>query len=248
ETAVRLQKSSNAALDVMRPNMLFSGLEAFAYNHNRRNFDLKFFEFGKTYASEKVDNFIETEHLSLFVSGNILEENHFQKPQAADIFYLKGVVKNIFSLLGINRYSEENLQSESCAHGLRYTSGKNVLVEMGSVSPKTLKSFDIEKQVFFADFHWDNLLKQMKPNAVKFKEIPRFPWVRRDLALLIDKAVTFAEIEKIAHREVKQVLKSVNLFDIYEDKKLGDNKKSYAVSFVFEDAQKTLKDEQVDAW
>jgi len=245
--AVRLLKSSNAELDLMRANMLFSGLESVAYNHNRRNVDLKFFEFGKTYhQSDSVLS--ETEHLSLFVSGNETAEHWKQKPVKTDIFYLKGIVENILSAFGTHKYETENISNSDLEFGLKISAGKTELVTLGSVRPKLLKQFDIDEKVVFADFFWENMLKQLSRNKVKFTDIPKFPWMRRDLALLLDRQVQFSDVEKIAYREIKKVLKSVNLFDIYEDKRLGDNKKSYAVGFVFEDEQKTLKDEEVDKW
>jgi phenylalanyl-tRNA synthetase beta chain len=276
--AVRLLKSANSDLDTMRPNMLVTGLESVAYNHNRRNFDLKFFEFGKTYktphphplskgegrtepqtdknkANPKVLSFgedlgevLETEHLALFTSGNITSEHWRNKDQKADFFFLKGIVENVLALFGIRKYETEEIPASGLEYGLQISAGKTPLVSFGSVSKKTLKQFDIEEKVFYADFLWQNLLQQLSGNKPKFSEIPKFPWVRRDLALLLDRQVPFADVEKIAFREVKKVLKSVNLFDIYEDKRLGDNKKSYAVSFIFEDEQKTLKDEEVDKW
>jgi phenylalanyl-tRNA synthetase beta chain len=237
----------NADLDLMRATMLFSGLESVAYNHNRRNFDLKFYEFGSTY--HQIDNKLsETEHLALFVTGNEADEHWKQKPSKADVFYLKGIVKNILNALGISQYEMEETANNEIETGLKISAGKKELVTFGMVSKKLLKQFDIEMPVLYADFLWANVLKQQAKQQVKFVEIPKFPWVRRDLALLLDRQVTFSDVEKIAYREIKKVLKSVNLFDIYEDKRLGDNKKSYAISFIFADEQKTLKDEEVDKW
>lgn len=245
--AVKLQKSSNADLDTMRPNLFISGLESIAYNLNRRNNDLKLFEFGKIYATEN-NKLQETEQLALYVSGNITAEHWKIKDNPADLFFLKGIVENLFTQLGIRNVEVIETDKKDYDFGLQFLAGKKELASVGTISSSTLKKFDIEKEIFAAHFQWENIMSLLSPKPIKFKEISKFPWVRRDLALLLDKAVKFEQIEKIAYREGKKLLKSVNLFDIYEDKKLGDNKKSYAISFIFEDETKTLKDEEVDKW
>ncbi len=245
--AVKLLKSSNAELDVMRTTLLVSGLETIAYNHNRRNTDLKLFESGRSYHT-KEDGFEETEHLAIYVTGNLAPENWKSKTALSDIYFLKGIVLNILKQFGIERYEVAEVASNELNYGLQISAEKKVLGVFGSVSSAILKKFDIEGEVWYADLLWENLLASVNNKTLKFKEISKYPWVRRDLALLLDKSVKFEQIEKIAQREIKKVLKSVNLFDIYEDKKLGDNKKSYAVSFIFEDVEKTLKDEDVDKW
>jgi phenylalanyl-tRNA synthetase beta chain len=253
--SVKLIKSANADLNIMRPSMLITGLETVAYNHNRRNFDLKFFEFGKTYhlsyhSQQPINKNIitETEHLFLITTGNIIAQHWHTREEKADFFYLKGVVENILNLFGIAHYEAEKITGPEYTYGLKIIADQKEIATIGCVDKKMLRQYDIEHPVYYADCHWNNLLSQLNNKQLKFKDISRYPWVRRDLALLIDRRVSFREIEKIAFREIKKVLKSVNLFDIYEDKRLGNNKKSYAVSFIFEDEEKTLKDEEVDQW
>jgi phenylalanyl-tRNA synthetase beta chain len=231
----------------MRPTLLVSGLEVIAYNHNRRNADLKLFEFGRSYHT-KENGFEETEHLAIYVTGNLTTENWKSKQTLSDIYFLKGIVFNVLKQCGIEKFEVTEATNSELNYGLQISAEKKVLATLGSVSSAILKKFDIEGEVFYADILWENLLACLNNKTLKFREISKYPWVRRDLALLLDKTVKFEQVEKIAQREINKVLKSVNLFDIYEDKKLGDNKKSYAISFVFEDAEKTLKDEEVDKW
>jgi phenylalanyl-tRNA synthetase beta chain len=245
--SVKLLKSSNAELDVMRTTLLVSGLETIAYNHNRRNTDLKLFELGRSYHT-KENGFEESEHLAIYVTGNLAAENWKSKQAVSDIYFLKGIVFNILKQCGIEKYEVTEATSSELNYGLQISAEKKVLATLGSVSAAILKKFDIDGEVWYADIAWENLLASLNNKTLKFREISKYPWVRRDLALLLDKTVNFEQVEKIANREIKKVLKSVNLFDIYEDKKLGDNKKSYAISFIFEDAEKTLKDEDVDKW
>lgn len=244
--AVSLQNPSNVELDILRPTMLYSGLEAVAYNQNRKNTDLKFYEFGKTYQNGTKDDFLEKQHLSLFVTGRKKEENWKGENAKVDFYFLKSIVKNVLLKAGIHSFEEENIQNENLPTGQKYVRGKQAIVEFGKVQKKILKKMDIKQDVFFADFDWDVILSFVKNQKIKFKEIPKFPSVRRDLALVIDKAVQYAEVEKIAFSTEKKLLKGVNLFDVYEDEKLGANKKSYAVSFHFLDESKTLTDNEVD--
>ncbi len=243
---VTLLNSLNMGLDSMRTSTLFGGLESIAHNLNRRNLDLKFFEFGKTYHKTADGNYTEPEHLSLFVTGQSNGESWKGKQTPSDFFLLKSQVEQIFERLGETGFEPEYAESPLLDYGLQYRAGQKVLVSYGAVSKKLLKQFDIKQTVYYADINWTQLLRRLNGRKVQYKEVSKFPGVRRDLALLLDKAVSYAEIEKIALREVKRSLKSVNLFDRYEDVKLGDNKKSYAVSFEFQDEGKTLTDKDVD--
>ena len=233
-------------LSAMRQSLLFSGLEALAYNINRKQSDIKLFEFGKTYHAYGDDKREEYKHLSILVSGNRHHESWNAGNQPSDFFFLKGCIQAIFDRLGISRYKTSPTKNDMLSEGLSLSLGKTVLVEFGIVKKQVLKSFGISQQVLFADFNWDNILEIAKRNSIKFKNIPKYPKVRRDFALLLDDSVTFESIYDIAKRTEKQLLKEVNLFDVYHGKNLPKGKKSYAVSFTVQDENKTLTDKQID--
>jgi phenylalanyl-tRNA synthetase beta chain len=231
-------------LATMRQSMLFSGLEAVSYNINRRNSDLKLFEFGKTY-HKIASGYEEPKHLTLFVSGNRMTESWTISPKPSDFFLFKGYVNSIFSRLGISKIQNQPLTSDVFAEGIAIACNNDTLVEFGTVKKSILKHFDIKQEVFYADFNWNLILKLIN-NKIKFTDIPKYPEVRRDLALLVDNTVAFDAIYNIARQTEKSLLKEVNLFDVYEGKNLPEGKKSYAVSFTLQDNTKTLTDEQID--
>ncbi|GAA4299789.1 phenylalanine--tRNA ligase subunit beta [Aestuariibaculum suncheonense] len=233
-------------LSVLRQSLLFSGLEAISFNINRRRGDLKLFEFGKTYHGFSEDKREEFKHLALFVTGNKSVENWNSPNTKSDFFYLKGYVINILERLGISKFNEGPVTSDVFAEGVSFSLGKMKLVDFGLVKKPILKHFDIAQEVLFADFDWDTILTIVKRNKVVFEPIPKYPEVRRDFALLLDNQVTFESIYKIAKQTEKQLLKSVNLFDVYQGKNLPEGKKSYAVSFTLQDENKTLNDKQID--
>ena len=232
-------------LCVMRQSMLFSGLEAVSHNINRKRSDLKLFEFGKTYHnySEARE---EHKHLGLFVTGNKSSERWNTAVQKSDFFYIKGTITTILERLGITRFKSSPIKNDIFSEGLVLALGKTKLVEFGIVKKSILKHFGISQDVLFADFNWDNVIEMAKHNSIKFKAIAKYPEVRRDFALLLDHTVTFEQIDTIAKQTEKQLLKAVDLFDVYEGKNLPEGKKSYAVSFMIQDEHKTLTDKQVD--
>lgn len=232
-------------LGVMRQSLLFSGLEAVAHNINRRRNDLKLFEFGKTY-HQYSDNREEHKHLSLFVTGNKSDERWNAEIAPSDFFYLKGTVEAVLQRLGLSRIKSAPIKTDLLSEGVSLSIGKHKLVDFGLVKKSILKHFGISQQVLYADFNWDNVLNMAQHNSIKFKAIPKYPEVRRDFALLIDNSVSFEDIDTIAKQTEKQLLKNVNLFDVYEGKKLPSGKKSYAVSFTLQDEHKTLTDKQID--
>ena len=232
-------------LSVMRQSLLFSGLEAVCYNINRKRSDLKLFEFGKTY-HQYPDKREEDKHLSLFVTGNISEERWNTVVTPSDFFYLKGTLQTILQRLGLNRLKSSPIKSDIFSEGMSFSLGKKNIVDFGLVKKSVLKHFGISQNVLFADFNWDNVLEMAKHNSIKFKPIPKYPKVRRDFALLVDNTVSFEDIYTIAKQTEKQLLKNVNLFDVYEGKNLPEGKKSYAVSFILQDEHKTLTDKQID--
>lgn len=258
ENCVQILNQLSNDLAVMRQTLLFGGLESIAYNRNRRNQDLKFYEFGNCYhfnAEKKSEEktlsaYSEEMHLGMWMTG-YANEQIWNKPYNKLSYYdLKAYVESILSRLGIGREmlvlteGEDDVYSHSLTYSLK--NGK-LLLTSGSIRKSILKSFDIDSEVFYADILWHNLLNANKKSVVQFSEISRFPEVRRDLALLIDNSVHFAEIEKLAFSTDRKLLKSVSLFDVYEGKNLPTGKKSYAVSFILKDENQTLTDKQIDS-
>ncbi len=231
-------------LSAMRQSLLFSGLEAVSYNINRRNGDLKLFEFGKTY-HKLPSGYDEQKHLTLFVSGNRNEESWTNPQKTSDFFLFKGYVSSVLERLGISKIQNKPVASDVFAEGIAIASGNDTLVEFGTVKKSILKHFDIKQEVFYADFNW-NLILKLIGSKIKFTDIPKYPEVRRDLALLVDDSVAFDAIYTIARQTEKSLLKDVSLFDVYQGKNLPEGKKSYAVSFTLQDNSKTLTDEQID--
>ena len=242
-------------LSVLRPTLLFSGLEAIAYNQNRKNADLKLFEFGKTYASPPAPlhgergatAFLEENHLALFLCGKKQSESWDSQKGSVDFFHLKSFADNILARLGINAEQVSEMSSEILSSGLSYSHKNKKIVELGFVKKSFLKKFDIKQEVFYADFNWDLVVELTKNSVVRYKEIPKFPEVRRDLALVVDRNVKYELLESLAFQTEKNILKNVNLFDVYEGDKIEKGKKSYALSFILQDANATLTDSTVDA-
>ena len=231
-------------LSAMRQSLLFSGLEAVSFNINRRNNDLRLFEFGKTYHKLLSGN-QENNHLTLFMTGNKTSESWTNPQKPTDFFLFKGYVLAILERLGLTKIISSPLNTDVFAEGMVYEMGNSTLVEFGTVKKSILKHFDIKQEVFFADFNWNSIIKQIS-NNIKFAEISKYPEVRRDLALLLDNEIEFEKVFDIAKKTEKSLLKSINLFDVYEGKNLPNGKKSYAISFVLQDNTKTLTDSQID--
>jgi phenylalanyl-tRNA synthetase beta chain len=248
DALVFIHNSANQGLDCMRPTMLFSMLEAVQRNQNRQNADLRLFEFGKTY-SRSGEKLSEIARLSVCVTGvHAAESWHPKSKKSVDFYSLKSYVRNLLVRLGVSGFQETMVQESPYQYALQYHRGAQELVRFGAVLPAILKKMDIKNPVFFADFHFENILKAVGNNKIQFSEISRFPSVRRDLALVLNQSVPFSDIVALANKTAKKILKEVNLFDVFEDaSKLGEGKKSYAVSFVFEDAEKTLQDKEIDA-
>ncbi|WP_406683624.1 phenylalanine--tRNA ligase subunit beta [Seonamhaeicola sp. MEBiC1930] len=253
ELSEQLKKEHNVSilnhlstdLGVLRQSLLFSGLEAVSYNINRKQDNLKLFEFGKTY-HQYGDTREEFKHLSVFVTGNRSQERWTSTVQKSDFFYLKGTITSILERLGLSRYKVYPVKNDVFNEGVSLSLGKNKLVDFGLVNKRVLKHFGISQNVLFADFNWDNILDMVRHNNIKFKDIPKYPAVRRDFALLLDESVSFEDIDRIASQTEKQLLKDVDLFDVYQGKNLPKGKKSYAVSFTLQDENKTLTDKQID--
>lgn len=233
-------------LSAMRQSLLFSALEAVAFNCNRRNTDLKLFEFGKTYHKLLSGN-QENTHLTLTITGDRNLESWTNIPKVSDFFLCKGYVIGILERLGLSKGTVvSGLKTDVFSEGLTIELGSSTLVEFGTIKKSILKHFDIKQEVFFADFNWNSILKHVSASNIKYAEISKYPEVRRDLALLIDKGTEFAKILELAQKTEKVLLKKVDLFDVYEGKNLPEGKKSYAVSFILQDNTKTLTDTQID--
>ncbi|UZH55269.1 phenylalanine--tRNA ligase subunit beta [Salinimicrobium tongyeongense] len=243
--AVKMLNPLSQELSVLRQSLLFSGLEAVSYNLNRKRSDLRFFEFGKTYHNYKSGR-EEKKHLSIFISGNRNKETWTGAVQKGEFFYLKGVVTSVLERLGIRNLKTSPVKNDVFSEGISFSFNNVKLVEFGVVKRKILKNFDIGQEVLFADFNWDMVVETSKSQQNKFREISKFQAVRRDFALLLDKAVKFEELYELAFKTEKDLLKEVSLFDVYEGAKLPEGKKSYAVSFMLQDERKTLTDKQID--
>ncbi len=241
-------------LNVMRQTLLFGGLESIIYNRNRRNQDLKLYEFGNCYylngseSEEPLEKYDEEKHLALFITGNKTEENWIIKEEPTSFFTLKTHVENILDRLGfdLNQITSEEYSSDILTEGLKLEFNQKELVHFGILNKKLLKSFDIDTNVYFAEFAWDNVIKLSAKNNIRYTEVSKYPEVRRDLALLLDKPVKFSNIKELAYKTERKLLKKVSLFDVFEGEKLEANKKSYAVSFILQDENKTLTDKQID--
>ena len=231
-------------LSSMRQSLLFSGLEALSYNINRRATDLKFYEFGKTY-HKLPSGYEEPKHLTLFLTGNNTSESWTNPQKASDFFLFKGYINTILSRFGLDKTHSEPTTSDVFAEGISLLIGTEKIVDFGTVKKSIAKAFDIKQEVFYADFNWNAILK-LVGGKIKFTEIPKYPEVRRDLALLVDNSVQFDIIYKIARQTEKSLLKKIDLFDVYQGNNLPEGKKSYAVSFIIQDATKTLTDVQID--
>lgn len=257
ENTVKLMNPLSSDLSVMRQTLLFGGLESICRNINHKHPNLRFFEFGNCYhfhpekkdAENPIKAYSEEMHMALWLTGKRVEGSWAHADEKSSFYELKAYVLNIFTRVGLQpqMYTMENGDNNIYSKSLRIKArnGK-LLAEMGVVSGKILKQTDINNEVFYAEIMWSNLMKAVRKNTVLYHDISRYPEVSRDLALLVDKSVEFAAIESIAVQTEKKLLKSVELFDVYEGKNLPEGKKSYAVNFILQDENKTLNDKQID--
>lgn len=255
--SVQILNPLSQDLNVMRQSLLFGGLETIAYNQNRKVTDLKLFEFGNIYWKDPEKDagrnalapFGERMLLSLFITGQRQPETWNVKATPADFFDLKAALNSVLNRMGVSdqmlQASDEGL-SPVFDLGLAYTLNHKEIASLGKISKKLLKDFDIKQEVYYATIEWEPLMKHADRQQLLYADIPRFPEVRRDLALLIDRSVKFAQIEKLAFHTERKLLKAVRLFDVYQDERLGQDKKSYAVSFILLDERKTLTDKEID--
>ena len=274
EHLVRLMNPLSNDLNVLRQTLLFGGLESICRNANRKNADLKFFEFGNCYyfheeqrreaapavstmvegiskpdAKAILSPYSEDYHLGLWVTGKKIQNSWAHADLNSSVYELKGYVENIFTRLGINRRQlvVGNLKNDLFSAALTFhTRGGKLLATVGVVTKKVLKAFDIAAEVYYADLCWKEIMRAVQHVSVSYVELSKYPAVKRDLALLLDKSVSFADVERIAYETERRLLKEVSLFDVYEGKNLEAGKKSYAVSFVLQDENQTLTDKQIE--
>jgi len=246
DTAVKILNPLSSDLDVMRQTLVYSGLEAIAYNQNRKNADLKLYEFGKVYGY-KDEKYTETQRFALFLSGVDKPEQWNQKAKVVSFYNLKAIVDGIIEKLNIKDLILEESTCKKLSWGMQYMRNGKQLVKFGKVSPEALKKVDVDKEVFCADFNFDMVLAAVRKNKIVFQDISKYPAVRRDLSMLIDKAVTFGQLKQIALRTERKLLQDVSVFDVYEGDKLPAGKKSYALSFILQDIEKTLTDKAIDS-
>ncbi|MGC4233290.1 MAG: phenylalanine--tRNA ligase subunit beta [Niabella sp.] len=245
---VKMKNSLSAELNIMRPQMLETGLEIVAHNLNRKNDNLRLFEYGRTYVVNSKGGFEEPEHLCIYLTGKKQADAWKGKSSANDFFTLKGTIEKVLTLAGIEAVCFDEAAMPQLQYGLEVLTGKEIIGRLGLVSKKMLESFDIKQPVFFADLNWDLIVKRSKANKVQFKPLSRFPAVQRDIAMVIPKSLKYAAVEEQVKKLNLKKLQAVQLFDIFESEKLGTDKKSIAVNFTFLDEEKTLTDGEIDGW
>ncbi len=256
EETVSIYNPLSQDLNAMRQSLIFGGLESINRNSNFQNFDLRFFEFGNTYSlsgknnsDNLIDKYTEEQHLGLWITGKQLTENWTTQEQRVSFFMMKSYVEAVLKKLGfdIDKLKVEAFNNDVIEEGLSYSRGDGKLfAEFGFVSDKLLENNEISEPVFYADFNWNNILTQIGNNKISFTELPKYPSVRRDLALLVDESVSFAQLKQLATKTERKFLRSIDIFDVYRGDKLPEGKKSYALSFVLRDNEKTLNDKLID--
>ena len=246
ETAVKMINNLSAELNILRPSLLETGLESVGFNLNRKVGSLRFFEFGKTYHTTGVGKYTETNHLGLYLTGALQEDSWKGKGRNVDIYYVKGLCERIFRLLGLSAPVWGSLNHSKLSAGLSIVRKDRVLVEAGAVKADLLKQFDCRQELFFVDIHWDSIMELATEHAIEFREIPRQLPVYRDLAMVVDKSLPYEKVEQAIRNARLDKLQEVKLFDIFESEKLGQGKKSLALSFTFLDEEKTLTDKEIE--
>jgi phenylalanyl-tRNA synthetase beta chain len=260
QTAVKMINNLSAELNILRPSLLETGLESVAYNLNRKVASLRFFEFGKTYHTSGVGKYEEINHLCLYLTGGLQEDSWRDKGKTVDIYYVKGLCERLLQLVGVDLPAWEIGRQAKLEQGLAIFGpgntgdklliqggrAKGQLVEAGAVKGEVLKRFDCKQELFFVDIYWDRLMELAAERTIEFRELPRQLPVYRDLAMVVDKRLSFEAVEKAVHKAKVDKLQEVKLFDIFESEKLGMDKRSLALSFTFLDEEKTLTDKEIE--
>ncbi|MBA3285862.1 MAG: phenylalanine--tRNA ligase subunit beta, partial [Nitrosopumilus sp.] len=246
DSLVKILNPLSKELNVLRPTMLHTALEAVIYNQNRQHASLKFFEFGNIYTKNE-RGYSEVSQLSILVTGRRHPESWSSANNKVNLYYLKTLILNLFEICNLQDITEKTIAESGFENGLQFNYKRTELAKAGVVSKSILKKFDINQDVLWGVINWDALLKLASSSKIVFNEISKYPEVRRDLSMLLDKQTEFSKIKDIARHSAPQILRSINLFDVYEGEKIETGKKSYAVSFVLQDENKTLTDKQIDA-
>ena len=246
-TTVKMINNLSADLDVLRPSMLQTGLESIAYNINRKNSDLRLFEFGKTYHTKKEGVYTEDEYLCLYITGANTSANWKEKSKALDFYYAKGLVDAILNWCGLTGIKFEKVENAE-TDALNFAVSKQHLGTVIEVSKKQLTEFDIKQPVYFIELNFAALLKLFEKKKISYTEVPKYPSVQRDLALVVDRQISYDKIEKVVDKLSLQKLQGMKLFDVFESDKLGTNKKSMAINFTFIDEEKTLTDKEIESF
>jgi phenylalanyl-tRNA synthetase beta chain len=246
KNSVKIINSISSDLDVMRPSLVETGLECVAYNLNRKNNDLLLFEFGNSYSVTETGNYLESEHLCLYISGNKGEVSWKLKPVKADFYFIKGICENIVTLCGLKNIEYATSESKRFGYGIAASINGTPIGEIGTISRAILDKFSVKQNVLYADLAWENILRASKQVSIEYTEIPKFPAVHRDLSIVVNKSVGYLQIENITKDLKLTKLADVRLFDVFESEKIGHDKKSYAISFTFIDKEKTLTDKEID--
>lgn len=254
ENLVYMLNPLSQDLNCMRQTLLFGGLEAVLHNVNHKNSDVKLYEFGNIYKKEPqhkdqvLPGYTEETHLALFISGLKFNPNWTGKETPSTFYYLKAYSENVLKRIGISPEKCEiaEFSNDIYSEALAYKLGGQTIGTVGIINKKLLKAFDLKAPVYFADFNWNKVMKVIRSNKVTFEELPRFPEVRRDLSMILNQEIKFDQIRAIAYKTERKLLKSINLFDVYEGDKIEQGKKSYAISFILQDTEKTLNDQQIE--
>ena len=247
KSTVKMINNLSEELNIMRPGMMETGLETVAYNLNRKNNNLRFFEFGKTYSADGAGKYTEKNHLAIYVTGNKSTGGWKHSGEKTDFYYLKAITENIVELLGLKISSYEQLPPANMSHGSQARIKNEVIASLGMVGSDSLKRFDIKQPVFYADLDWEKLMILGRKVKIQYTGIPKYPAAQRDLSIVVDKTLNYEAVEKTTFNIKIGKLRSVDLFDVFESEKLGANKKSMAVSFTFLDEEKTLTDKEIDS-
>ena len=246
-STVKMINNLSEELNVLRPSMMETGLTSIAYNLNRKNSDLKFFEFGKTYGVKETGKYVENNHLVLYVTGNKTADGWKLQGEKADFYFIKAVFEKIMQTLGLTIDNYSTAENADLTANVQAFIKKEVVAEIGMVSNNKAAQFDIKQPVFYADLNWDRLLQLNKKLNIQFKEVSKYPAVNRDLAIIVNKSLQFDAVKKATNNTGINKLQSISLFDIFESEKIGADKKSMAISFTFLDEEKTMTDKDIDS-
>ncbi|MEP7238343.1 MAG: phenylalanine--tRNA ligase subunit beta [Ferruginibacter sp.] len=246
EKTVKMINNLSEELNILRPAMMETGLTSIAYNLNRKNNDLKFFEFGKTYSVNEAGKYTEDNHLTIYITGNKTAEGWKGKGEKSDFYFIKAAFEKIMNVLGLKADGFTEAANPDLSNALQANIKNEKIAEIGLVSSNKLERFDIKQPVFYADLNWDRLLKLNKKNSIQYKDVSKYPAVNRDLAIIVDKGLPFEAVKKATNSAKVNKLTSISLFDIFESEKIGAGKKSMAISFTFLDEEKTMTDKDID--